>query len=292
MLMLKHRLYIASKLPDMKILLLIAAFICPFFVAAQRNGPELKDSIELYRKKLSELWRSNIDSLRNSVTYKELTGNISRLRETTRNYQGFVLFGDLVHSDYFKFNQSIVTSGFTPLKPNLVRFGFGTSFKSGNRISDLYFAVVGTDNVSTKNKEKIKTSLSGIFQFDYGYDLTRANLISIYPFIGLSLRFSNLNYLKPAEANPNFSNISNILINDQSIFASSFRVGYQAGLGIDFKLPASSGNKSSTIFFTKFGINRPFTVDTYKVEGIRYKPEIRQGVWVMAIGFKFVSRQN
>lgn len=275
----------------MRILILTVAFVCPFFLAAQTNEPDLKDSIELYRKRLSELWRNNFDSVRNSVKYRELMGNISRLQGNAQHYRGFVIFGDLVHSDYTKFNQSIVSSGFTPLKPNLVRFGFGTSFKSGSRISDLYFAIAGTNNVSTKDKEKIKASLSGVLQFDYGYDLTRSNMIDIYPFIGLSLRFSDLNYLKPAETNPNFTNISTILINNQTTYTSSFRLGYQAGFGVDFKLSAATGNRSSTIFFTKFGVNRPFTVDTYKVEGVRYKPEIRQGVWVLAFGFKFISPQ-
>lgn len=276
---------------NMRFLILTLTFIGPLFVTAQKREPVPKDSIEFYQKKLNKLWRDNYDSLRNSENYKELVGNIKRLRGNSRNYGGVAIFGDIVHSDYAKLNQSIVQSGFTPLKSNFARIGFGVSNKSGKAITDFYLGVIGFNNVSKKDNEKIKTSLASILQFDYGYDLTKSNLVDIYPFLGLSLRLSNLNYLKPAELNPNYTNISNILLSNQTAYSSSFRVGFQAGFGIDFNLSSSKGSRASTIVFTKFGVNRPFAIDRYKVEGVNYKPEISQGVWVLAFGFKLVSLQ-
>jgi hypothetical protein len=275
----------------MKFLLLTLAFINPLFLTAQKREPTSNDSIEIYQKKLNKLWRTNYDSLRSSENYKELVDNIKRLRGNSRNYGGVVIFGDITHSDYTKLNQSIVQSGFTPLKSNFGRIGFGVSNKSGKAITDFYLAVLGFNNQSKKNSEKIKTSLASILQLDYGYDLTKSGLVDIYPFLGLSLRLSSLNYLKPAEVNPNYTNISNILISNQTAYSSSFRLGFQAGLGIDFNLSSSKVNGASTLFFTKFGINRPLSADKYKVEGVTYKPEILQGVWVLAFGFKFVSPQ-
>ena len=273
----------------MRLSILTLAFIIPLFVTAQKREPTPKDSIKIYQKQLQKLWKNTYDSLRASENFKEVTGNIKRLRGNSQRYGGALIFMDIVHSDYTKFNQSIVASGFAPLKSNHIRFGFGVSNKSGKAITDFHFAVIGFNNKSKQGDEKIKTSLSSLFHFDYGYDLTKSDVVDIYPFLGVSIRTSNLNYEKPAEVNPNYTNISNILNNNQTTNSTSMKPGFQAGLGIDFKISSSKVNRASTILFTKFGVNRPFTVDRYKVESVNYKPEIRQGVWVLAFGFKFVS---
>ena len=140
-----------------------------------------------------------------------------------------------------------------------------------------------------KDNEKIKSSLVSFFHFDFGYDITRSTFIDLYPFVGLSLRVSSLEYEKPAELDPNYTNITNILIREQSVLASSAKLGFQAGLGMDIKLGSAKGTRSP-IFFTKFGINRPITAHRYKVKDVYYKPEIRQGVWALSFGFKFLGR--
>jgi hypothetical protein len=275
----------------MRYLILIFALLGPMFLKAQRRETPPKDSTQIYRRQLSTLWRNTYDSLRSSEKYKELLSNIDRLQGKSGDYGGIVVFADLVHSDYSKLNESIVKSGFSPLKSNLLRIGFGASNKSGKLISDIYLAIVGFNNESKKINEKIKTSVASLLQYDFGYDLTKSSFIDIYPFVGLSLRFSNLNYTKPAEINPNYTNISNILVSNQTAYSTSFRLGYQAGIGIDLNLSSSKNQKESTIFFTKFGVNRPFSVDKYNVEGVNYKPEVRQGIWVWAFGLKFVGKQ-
>ena len=47
-----------------------------------------------------------------------------------------------------------------------------------------------------------------------------------------------------------------------------------------------------TIFFIKADVNKPIKIDTYKSDGIPdYKPEIKQGDWLLSLGIKFGNKR-
>lgn len=276
----------------MKYLFIVFLLSTHFFANGQSTGQIIsRDSVEYYQRQLNMLWKNTFDSLKNSDQYNQILSNLKRFTKKSQNYVGFSVFGDVIHSDYRKFNESIGQNGFTPLNSTMYRIGFGMSNKRNRTIKDFYFGIVGFNNKSKKEGEAIKTSLSNLFQFDFGYDLIRSRVLDIYPFMGLSIRFSNLNYSKSKQTNSSYTNITNIITNNQDVVSSSARIGYQAGLGVDVIVKNRKDESGFTTLFAKIGVNRPIGIDKYKIEGIKYSPGIKQGILVISFGIKFLNKK-
>jgi hypothetical protein len=271
--------------------MLLAFILLPCVLKAQTGWhTPPKDSAAYYQRQISELWRNTMDSLRHSETFKNLQDSYEYHIGRSNNYRAFMIFFDILHSDYNSLNTAIAQSGFPALNPLGARLGFGYSSKKDHVMFDFAFAVIGFNNKTKKADEKIAASLSNLLQFDIGYDILKSRTVSIYPYAGLSVRNSIIEYSKPRQINQNYTNITNIIANDQSILANNFRPGYQAGIGFDF----TSSDKIRTakaILFIKIGTNRPFGEETFKIEDIKYGPGIKQGDWLATIGFKFGSKQ-
>jgi hypothetical protein len=195
-----------------------------------------------------------------------------------------------VQADYGDLNKHIVAAGFPALNNSLFRIGFGISTKDERFLYNVYFGIFGINNKSVKGEEKIKSTVYDVFHVDWGYDLLRSRKVSLYPYVGLSLRSSTLRYSKPAQVNASFTNISDIIVNDQSVRTSSNKFGYHAGIGFDFTAANSKMYSGAPILFVKLGTNRPFGKETYKIEGNKYRPGILQGGWVVTLGVKFANR--
>jgi hypothetical protein len=58
---------------------------------------------------------------------------------------------------------------------------------------------------------------------------------------------------------------------------------------LDVSISGKKSKGAKTIFFTKFGTNRPIGRDRYKIHGIKYNPGIKQADWLISFGFKFVA---
>lgn len=274
----------------MKKTILFIVLITPLFVKSQANKPlSPGDSISYYQKELSKFMRAGIDSLRMSAEYRELTEKIKTHRGKSDHYSGVVVFGDLLHSDYTQFNKSIVANGFSPLNEMSFRLGIGASNKWNRTMLDFYLVTGGFNNRSKKGEEKISTSLSNLFQFDFGYDVLNGGKVALYPFAGLSVRMSNLKFAKPVDINSSYTDITNIITNNQSAEGESIRIGYQAGLGADFALTNGGIEKPSFLLFMKLGVNNSIGAEKYKINGVAYKPEIKQGDWLVSIGIKLVN---
>lgn len=276
----------------MKKLFFVFCIGLAFFANAQTNTPNSTgDSVRYYQDKLNTLIRNTNEALRNSADFIAIQQQIEELRSRSSDYSGTVLFTELMHADYGAFNESIAQNGFSPLNSSMIRFGFGASSKRNRWITDYYFFVAGLSTKTKKGEESIKTSLGSFLHFDFGYDLLHSKGIAIYPYAGISLRVSDLSYSKPEELNPGYTNITNLITNNQSASGSSLRLGYQAGLGIDMLLSSNKHTSGGTILFVKAGTNRPVGKDKYKIAGIKYEPGITQGDWLIAAGFKFIRKQ-
>ncbi len=250
----------------------------------------IKDSSIYYQRQLHDLTKAAYDSVRATAAYKEIEEKLKNYHYPGNSYGGFVLFIDAAHTDYSKFNQSISQDGFPAMDAVTPRFGLGLSMKDEWAILDIYYLVFGANAVSKKGDERIKSSLSNFLQVDFGYDFINSRVISLYPYAGLSFRVSAISYDKPDEINLNFTNISNVLINSQSISASSLRLGYQAGLGFDVVVERNKTNSSATILFIKGGTTGAIGKERYKFSGQRYDPDIRRGDWNISVGVKFAGR--
>ncbi len=249
------------------------------------------DSVRYYQQKISQLHRKLFDSLRNSEEYKVAQERILYYKRKSDSYGSFVLFMDVAQADYDKFNSNITASGFTPLEGSALRFGFGFSGKSNRVIVDIFSLVAGVAKKSTKGSESIVTNFSSALLIDIGYDVIKNQPINIYPYAGLSVRSSELDYSKPAQINPSFTDITNIIQNRQSVSGYSGKLGYQAGVGFDFVIRNNPQKLGGNMLFFKAGINRPVGKENYKIEGVRYVPGIEYGKWIATIGIKFFGRQ-
>jgi hypothetical protein len=255
-----------------------------------RPEKPIKDSSEYYSAQLMNMQRAVMDSLRKSEAYQGVETQLNHYKRPGNNYGSLVLFLDVAHTDFGAFNSSIAQSGFPAMAALSPRIGFGTSIKNNWAIIDFYYVAVGLNAVSKKGEEKIKTSFSSLFEVDLGYDFVNSRSISIYPYGGLSLRIASLRYVKPEIANPNYTNITDIITNQQSISSGSFNVGYQAGLGFDVVTTRTDNNAAAFILFVKAGTTGAIGKERYKISGMRYEPGIKRGDWVITIGCKFAGR--
>ncbi len=155
---------------------------------------------------------------------------------------------------------------------------------------DLY-AGTGSLNLKTKRgNETIMINTANFLQLELGYDLLKSPKASIYPFAGLSGRSSTIKYEKPETVNNNAEDITGFIINNQSVTAQSGKVGYQAGIGFDYSISSPQKTPRATLLFLKAGIQGPIGGDRYKMNGHVYHTDLKQGNWVINIGFKFIVR--
>ena len=176
------------------------------------------------------------------------------------------------------------------MDPTSARLGFGMSSKYNRLMFDLYFLTFGFNTKAEKGDEKIKSRLTSVFDVSLGVDLLQSRSVSIYPYAGLGLRNSVLEYSKPTQTNPAYTDISDIIVNEQSVTAERLSVGYLAGVEFDFTINKGMNDVQRTILFVRAGMNRPFRETNYKIEGIKFKPGFVQGDWLITIGFKLGGR--
>lgn len=284
----------------MKKSILFLIMVCPLALAAQtsdttgwtrRQTTKVVDSADYYRSELNKIWRNAFDSLRKTEQVVFLLEQRRKIVARRNNYSALMIYSDLIHSDYAGLNSSIAQSGFPAMNAYSSRFGMGIGNKRNRILYDFYFFTVGFENRSKNADKTIKTSLANFFQVDIGVDILKSDVVSLYPFAGISGRISTLNYKGSTQTNPNFTDISNIIVSKPEVYSSSIRLGYQAGIGLDLRLGGNASHTHNTILFVKGGTNQPFKKDTYKIESYTYNPGIKQADWLVTVGFKFASKR-
>jgi hypothetical protein len=277
------------------LLLLVAA---PLFVQAQKKKKDNpSDSIEHYNYELDRLKRQAIDSVFKSSEYKDAYDRLNYYASRSDGYNSFMIFAELADADFDELHKTIVPNGFERMNRTTSRVGFGVSSKHHRAVTDFAFFVGGFDNESTRGEETIKSRFSSALQVDFGYDLTKSTKINVYPYVGTAIRVSFISYSRSGTSNPNFTDISNININGSEIQENSTKLGYQAGIGFDFVFHQNwnrydNGQRTSgQIIFIKAGTNGSFGKETYRINGIKYRPGIEHGRWIITVGFKFFARQ-
>jgi hypothetical protein len=149
--------------------LLFILFLLPVLTIAQnRQRKPVRDSADIFLKEYKKLLERNLDSFHKSPRVMELTKKSIRLATSRNNYVGKILFFDICHSNYTKFNTTISSLGFSPLNEISTRLGFGVCGKNGNSMYEFDFFIAGFNNKTSKSNETIKTSLSNLIQFEFG----------------------------------------------------------------------------------------------------------------------------
>ncbi|QNA46606.1 hypothetical protein [Lacibacter sediminis] len=252
---------------------------------------EKTDSLEYYQRKVKELRTENTKVLMSNAGYREAIANMNRLSAKTDNYGSFTLFTSVVSADFSKFNNDHTPVGFSPLSGQVWGIGFGLSYKKKRRIFDLDFGTVGIRKRSTKANEEIRSSFLTLFQFEWGYDLTRSNRFNIYPYAGFGFRTSYINYSSgERNINPNATNLSEIVINSRGgVSGDQNALSLQAGLGLETVLTKPSKN-GGVILFAKAGTNQAVGSKPIDFSGVKYDPQLKYGNIDITIGFKFFGR--
>jgi hypothetical protein len=273
----------------MRRFLLLFIIASPLLIKAQSPSQQKQetDSVKHYQREIDQLSASIDDSLIRSHVYDSLTKAIKNLRKISNNYSGPAFYGDIVHTDFGGFNNTLVQNGFAPMNDISGRIGFGWSAKNNRIILDLYIFTASFNTKSTTDSETIKLSLSNFLQFDLGYDLLNSKTISIYPYAGISVRSSEMKFSSTADPDSGFSHITNIVSGHHNTYAVSTRIGFQAGIGFDYTVATSKDQLMKTILFTTIGVNRPIGEDKYEIEGTDYTPGIKQADWLVTVGVKF-----
>ncbi len=276
----------------MKYLIFFAFVISSLQVTAQTYPVRSTDSSYYYQREIGKLRKKMYDSLLRSEEYQTLNRNYQAYIRRSDGYTALVLFTEAEQANYTKFNNNITASGFSAIDGRpVIRFGFGISNKKNRKIVDFNFFSLDLGKNSKKGDEKISTFFSNAIIFYIGYDLVKNQQINIYPYGGLSFRTATINYTKPVIANPSFTDITNLIQNNQSVYASALKIGFQAGVGFDFVLnPMKKNINGGTIIFIKAGINKAIGKEKYTSEGPDYIPGISYGNWAIAVGFKFFGR--
>jgi len=267
----------------LKLLTLLALILsCTYTVHAQ------VDSTKYYRKIISNIYRTNYDSLRKNPALLEATNNYARLIKNSVAYSSFTIFGAVSEASYGKLNSDIAKRGYPSIKGPLAGIGIGTTHEYRDRWMLEFYALLGLDNRSKKADSSLKVSYSSL-QINFGYDFVKSRKINIYPYTGLGLRVTDLNYKAPAQINNGYTSIVDIITTDQSTYTTNWNFSYQAGVNLDYVIhEGNSGN--GTMLFLRAGTDGIFGNTTFKIHGLKYDPQIKQGAWQFALGFKFFSR--
>lgn len=276
----------------MKYFYLLLLLSISFISEAQPDSKKKPaDSLQYYSSEMATVHRAIRDSLLKSERYLAALAGYKRHVVHSRDYGAFTVFMDVFGSDYRQLNSMLAQDGFPAINDVGGRVGFGVSFKEGHGMIDLFYVVAGLNNKSVKDNKEITTSFTNLLQFDLGYDLLNSNKFSIYPYGGLSLRISNISYEEKGVQNPNYTSIADMVIGGKTTSLSSTRLGYQLGVGFDFTLWQNKERTSRNMLFIKAGMNRPAWRDKFqKGELPAYNAGIKQGQWIISIGFKFASK--
>ena len=261
--------------PILTLLLLI-----PLFTLSQED-----DSLTYYQRKVAEMRNNMETTLRESPDYINAQEGIKRHLRSSKNYGGFVLFSGLVHMDLDALNKELQPVGFSKLKASTSVFGFGASAKTNFLVYDFYIMWAGSESTAKRDEEKVEVSMLSALETSWGYPIVNRRTFCLYPYFGISLRALTIEYKKPPVVNTNYTSIVDLVSNDQSVSGTSTRLGVQAGIGFDLASPTDA-NGGRKVFFIKAGINKPAWRDRFKIEDVKYEPEIRTNFVVIA-GVKF-----
>ena len=254
---------------------------------AQQKNPA--DSIRYYEKKMSQIRRELYDSLNRNSEYKAYRQSAERLRNSSDNYGAFMLYVNSASVDFNRFNADNRSSGFPAVSGQAYSVGYGFSSKKGRRVFDCNLSAFGLSKTTKKSNEEIKANFSTFLQLEWGYDFIKSNKVNIYPYAGLGLRSSSIQYKGQKQSNPVFTNASNVVLQNTDVNESISEFGYQAGVGFEMVL-SKKQDAGGTILFIKAGTNRAFSKKTFSLEGQPYNPAFNYGSWVITAGFKFFGR--
>jgi hypothetical protein len=258
-------------------------------IASAQSQKSLADSADYYKKELDGVIKAYHDSLLKDPRVKALRENLKRASAATDNYNAFVVYTQLSSVDFKKLNADNATNGFTPLSGAMISIGYGFSFKKDRRMLDFNVGAFGINKKTSIGDEVIKTSFSTFLQFEVGYDFLKSKIVNLYPYAGIGLRTTSLEYDAPAQVNQSPANITDVVLNNNSVGDQRVEASYHAGIGVEVVITRPSMPRGM-ILFVKGGTNRAFSKKGFDLEGYKYKPDLNIGNGMITAGVKVFGR--
>ncbi len=285
-------------------LLILLMLLLPVAMYAQRypqpHPPTTKkkvDSIDYYdvrmrsMEKFADSIRTQLlDSVRQTTAYKELQAKRNTLIQRSDRYFSFNFFGEAAGADFDKLNSTLVPKGFSKMSNGIFRLGIGVTYKEKALLFDIGYVIGGFSEVAKRGDDKVKASFSSFLQVDVGYDFFKSPGFNLYPYAGLALRMSKLQYSTSSQTNNTYTDITDIVDNNRSVSDNIYRLGYQAGIGFEISLLKDAGKNNGEMLFVKLGTNGIVGKERYKMQGVSYDPGIRYGKWIVTVGCKIFGR--
>lgn len=257
--------------------------------ALAQSRKALADSADYYKKELTAAIKAYHDSLLNDPRIKQLREDLKRASAETDNYNAFVIYTQISSVDFKKFNADNAANGFSPLSGAMISIGYGFSFKKDRRMLDFNIGAFGINKKTSAGNEEIKTSFSTFLQFEMGYDFIKSKIVNLYPYAGIGLRTTSLEYEAPAQVNPSPVNIADVVLNNNSVSDQRVEASYHAGIGVEVVITRPSLPRGM-ILFVKGGTNRAFSKKGFDLEGYKYKPHFNMGDGMITAGVKIFGR--
>ena len=276
----------------MRLSVCLTVFVLCFFVFSVSAQEPVRDSVKYYNAQLGKYYRRIWDSIYHTDSALYYWKQMKRVKDRSKSYTAFMLFTDVLSTDFSTLNAAIAKDGFGPMgNAPYWRVGLGLSHKGYNGIVfDFNYIILGFNRVAHNGNEKITANVSELLGFQLGYAVVNCRKFTLYPYAGLDIRLATLSYDKPAVVNPVFNSIAGIVQNDQSVSGGNTHLSYQAGLGIDWVIHENKKTHGGTMLFGKFVTTGIFGDETYSIDGEDLKTGIKYGVWAAQLGFKFFGR--
>lgn len=268
--------------------ILAFALLIPIIIFAQQNSV---DSTESYEKKILKLYKDGLKNIEETPEFKETKANLIAYNKRKNNYMGVGYYFNYNSVNPNNLNASLAPSGFSKFNNYFIGFGLLGNFKRDNVLVDfnlVNLSFYASANASATN-QKIRINSIDFIQTNIGYAIINKPNFTLYPYAGLGLRVSMMTLENTQVINSAGTNITNYVLSPKIVKANSFKVTYQAGLGMDLKLNPNSTKNLGAFLVAKGGVNNTIGAENFKIDnGFKFNPNMNIGAFQLNVGIKFV----
>jgi hypothetical protein len=268
--------------------ILAVALLIPTIIFAQQNNV---DSTESYEKKILKLYKDGLKNIEETLEFKETKSNLIAYNKRKNNYMGVGYYVNYNSVNPNSLNTSLASSGFTKFNDYFIGLGLLGNFKRDNVLVDFNLVNISfyASASASATNQKIRINSLDFIQTNIGYAIVNKPNFTLYPYAGLGLRVSTMTLENTQVINATGTNITNYVLSPKLVKANSFKVTYQAGLGMDLKLNPNSTKNLGTFLVIKGGVNNTIGAENFKIDnGFKFNPNLNIGAFQLNVGIKFV----
>lgn len=266
----------------------VASVLLPLLLNAQLQT----DSSSIYEQRIKNQYKNALDAVEKSAEYQENEAKLVAYNKSKNNYNGFGFNLNYSSVSASNLNNSLKASGFNSFNNYAIGGGLSSHYKRGAFIGDanlLNFSFANTVKNASTNQE-ISLMSFDFFQTQIGYAIVNKRNFTIYPYLGIGFRVSNMTLKNVQIINPAGTNISNFINTPQYVRANSLKITYQAGIAMDVKISNNTSKNGAAFLSFKTGLNNTFGDENFRIDNAyKFNPDVNIGGLQFQLGIKFVK---